>query len=138
MIGDVIFPAKKKQSAAMRRNTAICHMQAPAQFLQLLNPQLPAAEEVTDDLSVSGIATTLPKNKKKLLAIQNLQKAQDNLSQAIKKWKDTDLDQYYIIHPILGRLTVREMLFFTIYHTEHHLGKYASKIKKQQVYCVLK
>lgn len=37
------------------------------------------------------------------------------------KWKDTQLDQYLAPHPLLGKLTLRELCFFTIYHTEHHL-----------------
>ncbi|MEO5947643.1 MAG: DinB family protein [Chitinophagaceae bacterium] len=37
------------------------------------------------------------------------------------KWKDTQFDQYLAPHPLLGKLTLRELCFFTIYHTEHHL-----------------
>ena len=37
------------------------------------------------------------------------------------KWKDTQLDQYLAPHPLLGKLTLRELCYFTIYHTEHHL-----------------
>lgn len=37
------------------------------------------------------------------------------------KWKENQLDQYLAPHPLLGKLTLRELCFFTIYHTEHHL-----------------
>ena len=37
------------------------------------------------------------------------------------KWKDTQLDQYLAPHPLLGKLTLRELCFFTIYNTGHHL-----------------
>lgn len=37
------------------------------------------------------------------------------------QWEEEDLDQYVIPHPVLGKLTVREMLFFTINHNYHHL-----------------
>jgi hypothetical protein len=30
------------------------------------------------------------------------------------------LNQYVLPHPILGKLTFREMIFFTIYHVSHH------------------
>lgn len=33
---------------------------------------------------------------------------------------DAELDQHLIAHPVLGKLTIREMLYFTIYHAEHH------------------
>ncbi|MDB5241765.1 MAG: hypothetical protein JWP57_2390 [Spirosoma sp.] len=35
-------------------------------------------------------------------------------------WPDADLDKYSCPHPILGNLTAREMLYFTIIHAEHH------------------
>ena len=41
--------------------------------------------------------------------------------EALVKWNEKDLDKYRMPHPLLGKLTVREMLFFTIYHTYHHL-----------------
>ena len=37
-----------------------------------------------------------------------------------KKWTDKQLEKYLIPHPLLGKLTVREMLMFTVYHTQHH------------------
>ena len=42
------------------------------------------------------------------------------LIKVIGKWQETELDNYILPHPLLGKLTVREMLFFTIYHTRHH------------------
>ena len=42
---------------------------------------------------------------------------------AIKKIKTEDeLDNYLVKHPLLGRITLRELCYFTIYHTEHHLN----------------
>lgn len=38
-----------------------------------------------------------------------------------KHWEEEKLDQYLVPHPLLGKLTIREILFFTIYHTHHHL-----------------
>lgn len=39
-----------------------------------------------------------------------------------KNWKDTQLDKYLVKHPLLGKITLRELCYFTIYHTEHHLA----------------
>jgi hypothetical protein len=39
-----------------------------------------------------------------------------------KKWKDFQLDQYIAPHPLLGKITLRELCYFTIYHIEHHLN----------------
>jgi hypothetical protein len=40
-----------------------------------------------------------------------------------EKWDENELDQYVLPHPILGKLTVREMLFFTIYHNLRHASQ---------------
>ena len=38
-----------------------------------------------------------------------------------KNWNDPQLDLYIAPHPLLGKITLRELCYFTIYHTEHHL-----------------
>lgn len=43
------------------------------------------------------------------------------LAEAINNWADDELDAYIIPHPVLGKLTVREMIHFTSAHTQHHL-----------------
>jgi len=42
------------------------------------------------------------------------------LIRRVDRWSERDLDRYLLPHPLLGKLTVREMLFFTIYHVQHH------------------
>lgn len=39
----------------------------------------------------------------------------------IEKQSENDLDVYILPHPLLGKVTLREMLYFTIHHNEHHL-----------------
>ncbi len=38
----------------------------------------------------------------------------------LDRWKDVDLDSYLLPHPLLGKITLREMLYFTSFHIEHH------------------
>lgn len=38
-----------------------------------------------------------------------------------KNRTEKDLDGYLVKHPLLGRITLRELCYFTIFHTEHHL-----------------
>jgi hypothetical protein len=33
---------------------------------------------------------------------------------------EESLDKYILPHPLLGKLTLREMLYFTAYHVQHH------------------
>ncbi|MEP7108205.1 MAG: DinB family protein [Ferruginibacter sp.] len=42
---------------------------------------------------------------------------------AIDKISEKDLDQFMLPHPILGKITYREMLYFTIYHVNHHYAQ---------------
>jgi DinB superfamily len=52
--------------------------------------------------------------------IHNFEKCKNNLKLIMAKWSDNQLDSYLLPHPLLGKITIREMLFFTILHTEHH------------------
>ena len=51
------------------------------------------------------------------------------LHSSVTGWKEPALDRYRLPHPLLGRLTVREMLFFTLYHNAHHLNLAASRVE---------
>lgn len=42
------------------------------------------------------------------------------IEEKLAKWTEEDLDLYIFPHPLLGKVTIREMLYFTIYHAEHH------------------
>lgn len=44
-----------------------------------------------------------------------------DLTEAVSGWGEWQLDRLRLPHPALGRLTVREMLFFTLYHNYHHV-----------------
>jgi hypothetical protein len=43
------------------------------------------------------------------------------LCQLLTAWREDRLDTAQLPHPLLGKLTVREMAAFTVYHTTHHL-----------------
>ena len=43
------------------------------------------------------------------------------LTQAMERWSDEDLDRLRMPHPLLGKLTVREMMLFTLIHNGHHV-----------------
>jgi hypothetical protein len=41
---------------------------------------------------------------------------------ALSRWHESDLDRVRLPHPILGKITAREMLFFMLYHNGHHVA----------------
>ena len=65
--------------------------------------------------------TVEPKDKAGLL--EDIAKNRDKLIKAIGKWKEEDLDAFILPHPLMGKMPVREILFFTVFHTEHHYKK---------------
>ena len=51
----------------------------------------------------------------------DLDQVSEDLTGAVSGWREWQLDRLRLPHPALGRLTVREMLFFTLYHNLHHV-----------------
>lgn len=82
-------------------------------------------QKYQDKLQKGAVATgrfippTITINQKDAL-IQKLQKDLAKLNQKIENWQEEDLDKYVLPHPLLGKVTAREMLYFTIYHVQHH------------------
>jgi len=52
--------------------------------------------------------------------MQRWTRAGDELDTAIGSWRERALDRYRAKHPLLGMMTVRELLYFTLYHNAHH------------------
>lgn len=60
-------------------------------------------------------------SKKNVIA--RFEKSLTKFSNSISKWDDSDLDKYRLPHPILGNISAREMILFSIYHLFHHTEK---------------
>jgi DinB superfamily len=58
---------------------------------------------------------------KKQKSINKLMKQVARLEKNISNYSENQLDAYVLPHPLLGKVTLREMMYFTIYHAEHHL-----------------
>ena len=82
-------------------------------------------EKYTLKLKEGGRATgrfipaTVGAENKEVLLIK-LSALVNKLSRITQKNSEEALDQYILPHPLLGKLTLREMLYFTAYHVEHH------------------
>jgi DinB superfamily len=44
------------------------------------------------------------------------------LTARVAKWSEANMNYHVLPHPLLGPLSVREMLFFTVYHNTHHIA----------------
>ncbi len=82
-------------------------------------------QKYKDKLTSGGRATgrfipaAVDVNKKDEL-LKKLENSIKKLSAQILQYKEQELDILILPHPLLGKITLREMMYFTIYHVEHH------------------
>jgi DinB superfamily len=65
--------------------------------------------------------------------VEKLSETVKTLCEKVANCSESDLESYVIPHPLLGKLTLREMLYFTTYHVQHHqelIKKYLTKNEK--------
>ena len=60
-------------------------------------------------------------NDKKKDVLEKFDYARVKLMKILDKWDEAALSKYILPHPAIGKLTIREMMYFTMFHTEHHL-----------------
>lgn len=58
--------------------------------------------------------------KKRNLLTTQLSQIIQKLINTLDKFSEEDLNKFILPHPLLGKLTYREMIYFTIYHVQHH------------------
>ena len=56
--------------------------------------------------------------KEKMLG--NFRKAMQQFDRSVNNWEESQTDNYLAPHPLLGKITLRELCYFTIHHTQHH------------------
>ena len=52
--------------------------------------------------------------------VEKLINSVNGLNRKLETYSEGQIDQLLIPHPLIGKLTTREMMYFTIYHVEHH------------------
>ncbi len=60
--------------------------------------------------------------------VQRYEDAHALLCAAADSWSETELDARAVSHPLLGPLSMREMLYFMLYHDAHHAAVVAAKL----------
>ncbi len=78
--------------------------------------------------SAAFIPKPIAADAEKDALINHFNKSYTDFTSKIEHINEYDLDNYQLPHPILGKLTLREMLYFTAYHVEHH-----HKIVKERI-----
>ena len=111
-------------------NTAFSLPNFALLFFGKLNRSAREYEEIKDKyyqkLAEGAVATPqfVPEKilveNNKIELIEELKKINNSFLKKVNDFTEEDLDKYLIPHPVLGKLTIREMLYFTICHTLHH------------------
>ena len=52
------------------------------------------------------------------------------LQKALESWDEKNLDTIRLPHPLLGKITGREMIYFTVYHSEHHIAATKKRLRR--------
>lgn len=85
--------------------------------------------EVVDTTEFNSNGRFAPRslsNSQKQQTIRELKATVDKLIKKSSSWSEASLSKYVLPHPALGRMTVRELLMFTSFHTQHHLDNLKS------------
>lgn len=63
--------------------------------------------------------------------IKQLEKLTVSLNRRVATFSEKQLERFILPHPLLGKLTLREMMYFTIYHAEHHKKQVVANLERQ-------
>jgi len=98
------------------------HAKKPSRYYQQLREDY---KEVLKNgaVATSGYVPDKSQKYNKSEMLENWKMIAAKFPSRIELWSEDDLDKYRVPHPVLGKLTIREMLFFTIFHTYHHLKR---------------
>lgn len=72
-----------------------------------------------------------PLNRERQTLLNKLQLQNKKLQYKTKKLKDKYLDFLVIPHPLMGKMTIREIVMWTAHHTEHHTKILTSNYGKE-------
>ena len=82
--------------------------------------------------SASGRYLPVLKGQTRAALVSDFRQASRELREALEGWNASDLNTYLLPHPILGKLTVREMLYFSVYHQYHHRSGVQSNLSQSE------
>lgn len=55
------------------------------------------------------------------------QESGQRLRKALLRWSEGQLDTWRLPHPLIGKLTLRELLLWSLYHNAHHARRIAER-----------
>lgn len=81
----------------------------------------------------SRFAPSLVNVSERAASVKKLEKLVASLIARTERFSEKQLDLLILPHPLLGKLTLREMIYFTIHHARHHEKQIINNLKNQIV-----
>lgn len=89
-------------------------------YKTVVNKYIEKLEKNQDRAKVFNEKLHKPSIKQRDSLLTQFQIQQKKLQYKTKKISDKKLDTLVIPHPLMGKMTLREIIMWTAYHTEHH------------------
>jgi hypothetical protein len=83
-----------------------------------------------DRLREMGRRAVIPPGLGRADLVKAFSSASEELRSAAAEWTEDALDRHALRHPLMGQLTVREMLFFFVVHERHHLKLVRTRVEE--------
>ena len=94
------------------------------------------AEAYQLKLKNGGKSPSIYKPKKSVGDVDKLKRALmhlvNDISNKLSHFQENDLDSFLLPHPLLGKLTARELIFFALYHVGHHQNQSCLPVETRQ------
>ena len=74
-----------------------------------------------DRLLEMGRTVVIPPGARQEEVVRSFAAASAAVRAAAAAWTQDDMDRHAVLHPLIGELTVREMMLFFVVHERHHL-----------------
>jgi hypothetical protein len=108
---------------ALRSKTLPLHPAGLSRTYPEVRDAATASLEATpkDRLLEMGRTVVIPAGSRQRDVVEAFMAASAALRDAATTWTEHAMDRHALPHPLMGRLTVREMLLFFVVHERHHL-----------------
>ena len=91
-----------------------------AEICRLYQAALEAGGRASGRYDPSRRAIDMEPEQLRSLIMERWSTAGRELERRLASWSERALDRHQAKHPLLGVMTVRELLYFTLYHNAHH------------------
>lgn len=93
-------------------------------LVTLYTEKLAEGIKAEDFSKITPVSYRIPENitDKRTYLLELWDAAHAQLYTILETWSEDELDRHQLPHPAIGMLTIREMLFFTLYHNTMHLS----------------